>query len=162
MYKLVIYFLLSVFFMTMFALQVDEQVSMNTLFRVKHGLNRATHAAAQQLDELKLAQGVMSIHVQAAEQRAYEYMQTNLQLDLNNMPLQEGFLEAPIDVLVFDVINEDRIFPYHYMNDEYNYEVTLERPGVVMIIRVEYPRIYHVIGPITWVVKGAAEIYPII
>ncbi|MEX1031246.1 MAG: hypothetical protein WDZ91_14555 [Paenibacillaceae bacterium] len=162
MYKLVLYLLLLVFFMTMFALQMDEEISMNTLFRVKHGLNRATHAAAQQLDEQKLAQGMMSIDSQVAEEKAYEYLQSNLQLDLNNMPLQGSFLESPVEVLVLDIINENRVFPYHYMNVDYDYEVTLERPGVVMIIRVEYPRIYHVIGPITWIIKGTAELYPII
>lgn len=162
MHKIVLYMLLLVFFMTLFALQIDEEMSMNTLFRVKHGLNRATHAAAQQLDEQKLAQGIMSIDPQAAEEEAYNYLQSNLQLDLDNLPLQGSYLESPVEVVVLEIINENRIFPYLYVNDDYDYEVTLQRPGVIMIIRVEYPRIYQVIGPITWVIKGAAELYPVL
>jgi len=148
--------------MMLFALQIDEEVSMNTLFRVKHGLNRATHAAAQQLNEEKLAQGIMSIDPFAAEEKARDYLQYNLQLDVNNYPLQGSFLESPLEILVFEIINENRIFPYHYVNEDFGYEVTLLRPGVVMIIRVEYPRIYQLIGPITWVIKGTAELYPVI
>lgn len=162
MHKIVLYMLLLVFFMTLFALQIDEEVSMNTLFRVKHGLNRATHAAAQQLDEQKLAQGIVSIDPQAAEEEAYYYLQSNLQLDMDNVPLQGSFLESPVEVVVLEIINENRIFPYHYVNGDYDYEVTLQRPSVIMIIRVEYPRIYHVIGPITWVIKGTAELYPVL
>lgn len=162
MHKIVLYMLLLVFLMTLFALQIDEEVSMNTLFRVKYGLNRATHAAAQQLDEQKLSQGIMSIDPLAAEEEAYNYLQSNLQLDFDNLPLQGSFLESPVEVVVLEIINENRIFPYLYVNDDYDYEVTLQRPGVIMIIRVEYPRIYQVIGPITWVIKGAAELYPIL
>jgi hypothetical protein len=162
MYKLVLYLLLITFLMTMFALQLDEEISMNVLFRAKHGLNRATHAAVQQIDEQKLSQGLMSIDSGAAKEKAYEYLQGNLQLDHNNVPLLGSFLESPVDILIFDVINDNHIFPYHYVNSMYNYNVTLERPAVVMIIRVEYPRIYKVMGPITWVIKGAAELYPII
>lgn len=162
MYKIVLYMLLLVFFMTLFALQMDEEVSMNTLFRVKHGLNRATHAAAQQFDEQKLAEGIMSIDPQAAEEEAYYYLQSNLQLDMDNLPLPGSFLESPVEVLVLDIINENRIFPYLYVNDDYDYEVTLQRPSIVMIIRVEYPRIYQVIDPIMWVIKGTAELYPVI
>ena len=133
---------------------------MNTLFRVKHGVNRAAHAAAQQLDDSKLAQGILSIDSVKAQSQANLYLQQNLRLSSDLTPLPDGFLRAPIDVLVLEVINENRIFPYHYVNAEYGYEVTLNRPGVIMIIRVEYPRIYRVMGPITWVVKGAAELYP--
>jgi hypothetical protein len=161
MYKLVLYLLLFTFLMTMFALQLDEEISMNMLFRAKHGLNRATHAAAQQLDEQKLSQGFMSIDSGAAKDKAYEYLQANLQLDHNNVPLPGSFLKSPVDILIFDVINDNYVFPYHYVNSTYNYHVILERPAVVMIIKVEYPRIYEVIGPITWVIKGAAELYPI-
>ncbi len=160
MYKLLLYLLLIVFFMTMFALQIDEEVSMNTLFRVKHGLNRATHAAAQQIDVHKLAQGITSIEIQSAEDKAYDFLQANLQLDVNNVPQQGSFLDTPVDVVVFEVINENHVFPYNYVNNECNYEVTLQRPGVVMIIRVEYPRIYQVLGPITWFIKGTSELYP--
>jgi hypothetical protein len=161
MYKIVLYMLLLVFFMTLLALQIDEEVSMNTLFKVKHGLNRATHAAAQQLDEQKLAQGILSIDPQRAEEEAYHYLQYNLQLDEDNLPLPGSFLQTPVEVLVFEIIDENQIFPHLYVNDDYNYKVTLQRPGVVMIIEVEYPRIYQVIGPITWIVKGTAELYPV-
>lgn len=160
MYKLVLYLMLSVFYMMLLALQIDEEVSMNTLFKVKHGLNRAAHAAAQQLDNDKLAQGIFSIDTEKAEEEACYYLQWNLRLDADNVPLPGSFLRSPVKVMVLEVVNENHVFPYDYVNDDYDYAVTLSRPGVVMIIRVEYPRIFRVIGPITWLVKGTAELYP--
>src|SRR5690554_7630172 len=121
MYKLVLYLLLAVFFMTMYALQLDEEVSMNMLFRAKHGLNRSTHAAAQQFDKQKLAEGIMAIDQQAAEEIAYEYLQSNLKLDPANIPLRESFLESPVEVLVLEVLNENLLYPYHYVNDDFDY-----------------------------------------
>lgn len=158
MHKLVLYVLLAVFYLTLHALQVDEEMAMHTLFRAKHALNRSTHAAAQQLDSAKLARGVYSIDPLSAESTALLYLQSNLSLTSTNDPQPGTFFRTKIKVQVLEVINETQAFPYTYTNATFDYEVTLEKPGVIMIIEVEYPRTYQVMGPITWQIKGAAEL----
>lgn len=159
MYKFLILLLLIVFQMGMLALQLDEERAMHVLFELKHGVNRTTHAAAQQVDTAMLSQGIWSIDEAQAETIAAQYLQANLLLDGDNKPLPDSSLLAPVEIKVFEVVNADRHFPYRYVNQEYNYDVTLDRPGVVMIIEAEYPRIYRMISPITWLVKGTAELY---
>lgn len=158
MYKIVLYVLLALFFMVMYALQMDEEMAIHTLFRTKHALNRSAHAAAQQLDYIKLARGIYSLDPIAAEAMALLYLQQNLNLTVSNDPIPGSFLRSRVEVLVFEVINENHTFPYTYFNDTYKYTVTLERPGVIMVIQVDYPRTYNVIGPISWKIKGAAEL----
>jgi hypothetical protein len=159
--KLVIYVLLMVFGMLLMAVQIDEELAMNTVFQVKHGVNRAVHAAAQQMDQDKLAQGIAAIDEERAEAVAYQYLQANLDLDEDQTPLPGSFLRTPVEILVFEVINNEEIFPYHYVNAQFGYEVTLDKPGAVLIIGVEYPRIYAIIQPIHWVIKGTAELYEV-
>jgi hypothetical protein len=157
MYKLVLFLLLSVFLMTLHAKQFDEEIAMNSLFQAKYALNRAVHAAAQQLDTDKLARGITSINTVKAERTALQYLQKNLNLNASNMPLPNAFLRSKVEVLVFNVINENEAFPYTYTNLDYDYKVMLQRPGIIMIIRVVYPRTYSIVGPITWEIKGVSE-----
>ena len=60
--------------MTLYALQTDEELAMHTLFQGKHGLNDAVHAAAQQSDSSKLAQGIHSIDEGKAQSAAIQYL----------------------------------------------------------------------------------------
>lgn len=140
------------------ALQLDRELAVNTLFRAKYALNRTTHAAAQQLIPHKLADGIYAIDPDKAWEAALTYLQTNLQLDETNSPLPGSFLKSTVDILVFEVINEDQVFPYRYLHPDFQFDVTLTRPGVVMVIRVEYPRTYRLLGPITWQIRGASEL----
>lgn len=158
MYKILLYVLLIGFFMALFGLQTDEELAMHTLFEAKHGLNRAAHAAALQVDEDKLAQGTLSINPDAAWTAALRYMQENLHLNGANEPLPGTFLKQPVEVAVFEVINENNSFPYVYENPGFGYTVTLNRPGVVIIAKVHFPRTYGVLGPITWEIKSSSEL----
>lgn len=158
MYKLIAFLLLIGFVMLLHALQADEEIALQALFQGKRSVNRAAHAAAQQIDMQKLKEGIVSIDPAGAEQFAYDYLQSNLRLDASNEPLPGTFWRSRAEVLVFEVINEDRMFPYMYANSAYDYSVTLQKPGVIMIVRLEYPRTYTVLGPITWEIKGAAEL----
>ena len=158
MYKLILYLLLSAFILEMFALQTDEEIAMNTLFYGKHALNRAVHAAVLQSDLSKLSRGIHAIDSVKAEAAALQYLQRNLRLDTDNQPLPDTFLKEQVHILEFTVINEDHVFPYTYENAKYDYTATLYRPGVVMIIELSYPRTYGILSPITWQIKGTAEI----
>lgn len=158
MYKLILFILAGGFIMTVYALQIDEELAMHALFQGKHAVNRAVHAAAQQVDPDKLASGIYSINPSQARQAALAYLRKNLLLDGNNFPLPGTFLRTEIEVLALDVINETETFPFIYSRSEYVYQTVLQKPGVVMIIRLEYPRTYRILEPIVWEIKGAAEL----
>ena len=158
MYKLVLVMLMMVIWMFMHALQTDEEMAISALFQSKHAVNRAAHAAAQQVDLAALSEGSFHIDEAAASEQAARYLQANLQLDESGQPLPGSYLREKVEVLVFEVINDDHSFPFTYINSFYNYEVTLKRPGVVMIAKVVYPRVFTVIEPIEWTIKGTAEL----
>lgn len=158
MYKLVLIVAMMSVWLTMQLQQIEHELAMKTLFQGKHAINRAAHAAAQQLDIEALGNGVMAIDSEAAAIIAAQYLQVNLRLDENGDPLQDSFLRNPVEVLVFEVVNADRTFPYSYRNDTYDYEVELLRPGVVLIAKVVYPRAFRLTDEIEWEIKGAAEL----
>lgn len=158
MNKLLLYMLLIVFMASLLALQADEELSMHTFFDAKHALNRATHAAAQQTDPLMLAEGVADLDPDRARSCALQYLRENLRLNEDLTPEPGSFLQAPVEVIALDVIGAEAAFPYVYEQPLYDYSVTLARPGVVMLIRLRYPRMYSVLDPVEWVVKSASEL----
>ncbi|MDF2668662.1 MAG: hypothetical protein K0R67_968 [Paenibacillus sp.] len=158
MYKLLLFILMFSFLLLMNAMQTDEQLAMQALFEGKRAVNRAAHAAAQQVDMQKLAEGIVSIDPLVSQATALDYLRANLKLDANNMPLPSSFWRSQVEIAVFEVFNENRTFPYTYTNMLYNYSITFKRPGVVLIVRITYPRVFSVISPIVWEVKGAAEL----
>jgi len=150
--------LMAVMWVTAHAQQMDEEMAMKALFQAKHAVNRAAHAAAQQLNEEQLARGTLWIDPVSASNAAKTYLMGNLQLDSNLKPIAGSYLRQPVRIEVFKVINADELFPYTYRNSAYNYEVTLQRPGVILIIHLDYPRVFNVLDPIDWYVKGVAEL----
>ncbi|WP_254777139.1 hypothetical protein [Paenibacillus sp. yr247] len=148
---------MSVVYLSLFALQTDEELAMHTLFHGKHALNNAVHAAAQQSDQVKLAGGIHAIDETKARNAALQYLQTNLRLNGMNDPLPNTFLRSRVVVELFKIVNDNEVFPYTYLDAGYGYSVTLDRPGVIMFIRLEFPRTYTVLQPITWTIKSSAE-----
>lgn len=158
MAKLVFSVLMIVIWWMLHALQMDEEIAMGTVHEAKRAVDRAAHAAAQQLDREKLEMGVISIQHELAESATLTYLQENLSLDESLTPLPDSFLRDAVTVRDFAIINEDVSFPYTYRNPLYDYEVTLERPGVVLIVHVKYPRLFGVLAPVEWELKGSAEL----
>ncbi|MBO7747854.1 hypothetical protein I8J29_27045 [Paenibacillus sp. MWE-103] len=158
MYKLVLVMLMAVVWMLLHALQTDEEMAVAALFQGKHAVNRAAHAAAQQIDPAALADGRLHIDEASARAEAGEYLRRNLQLDENGLPLPGTYWKERVEVVDFQVLNDDLTYPYTYRNEDYDYEVTLQRPGVVLIVRLAYPRVFSVMDPITWTIKGTAEL----
>lgn len=158
MYKLVLIVAMMMLWLTAHLLQVEEEMAMKTLFLGKHAVNRAAHAAAQQVDKASLGDGIARIDKDAASEAAAFYLQQNLGLDSSGAPLPRSFLKSPVQVLVFDIINSEQPFPYYYRNEQYDYDVVLQRPGVVIIAKVEFPRSFSVMEPIEWNIKGTAEL----
>lgn len=159
MYKLILSIMLAVGCVMLSAQQMDELMAMHALFQAKNAANRAAHAAAQQVDRKRLSLGERWIDEARAEAVARYYLQENLQLDDTLQPLPESFWQSQVEWLVFDVINGDETFPYLYQNDMYRVSEKLERPGVVLIIALEYPRTFSLIEPIRWELKAVAELY---
>lgn len=157
-YKLVVYMLVLAVFTLVFALQAEQELAMQALFRAKRAVNYAAHAGAQQIDAAKLSAGIVALDPVAAEAAALTYLRANLQLDESNAPLPGSFLRTRVDVLAFDVVNETATFPYSYTNAAYSFAAQLRQPGVAMVVRVEYSRLFSLLPPIAWDVKGAAEL----
>jgi hypothetical protein len=157
MYKLLLFTLLAVVWMMLQTLQLDEELAIRTLFASKQAVNRAAHAAAQQLDAAALADGIVRIDEPTAEAAAMLYLRANLRIDEAGEPLPGSRLRDPVEVLALEIVNVGESFPYVYRNDAFGYEVTLKRPGVIMIVRIRNPRTFTMLEPIEWQVKGTAE-----
>lgn len=158
MHKLVFCFLMVVLWWLLHAMQLEEEAALGTLHEGKRAIDRAAHAAAQQIDRHKLETGTLAIDPAAAEAAARVYLAENLRLEPNLAPRAGEWLTAAPEIVEFAVINEQHTFPYTYRNAAYDYEVTLRRPGVVLIVHLACPRIFGVIDPIEWDLKGAAEL----
>lgn len=138
--------------------QWDQQMAMRSLFTIKQAVNRAAHAAAQQVDDVRLSEGKLVIDPQRARDLAEQYLQWNLKLDTDNRALPDGYFKGQLHILDMQIIGEEAQFPYVYGSDEWDYEVTLRRPGVILIVELAYPRMFALMQPLTWQVKGAAEL----
>ncbi|QJC51208.1 hypothetical protein HGI30_06280 [Paenibacillus albicereus] len=158
MYKLLLILLMSMLWLGAHAAQADQERAVRMLFEAKHAVNRAAHAAAQQLDEEELAEGRFDVDEERAEAAAREYLQENLRLDEQGRPVQGSRLKAAVIIEAWKVIGQEQSFPYIYRDSRFGYEVTLDRPGVVLIARIEHPRLFSVMEPIVWHVKGAAQL----
>ncbi|WP_123039340.1 hypothetical protein [Cohnella candidum] len=157
MAKLVFAVMMTVIWWMLHALQMDEELALGTVHEAKRAVNRAAHAAAQQVDRDKLEVGELALDADRAEMAALAYLRENLRLDEGLAPLPGSFLKEPVRVLQFAVIGPEVSFPYTYRNDTLGYEVTLRRPGVVLIVHLAFPRMFGVISPIEWDLKGSAE-----
>lgn len=158
MYKLLLMVMMMSLWVSVQLIGIEEELAMKTLSQSKRAVNRAAHAAAQQLDKAALGDGELRIDGAAAAEAAMMYLGGNLLLDFHGNPLENSFLREPVEVLVFDIINGDETFPFYYRNDEHHFEAVLRRPGVVLIVKVVYPRAFRVLEPIEWEVRGAAEL----
>ncbi|MDB4867256.1 MAG: hypothetical protein JWR03_1589 [Cohnella sp.] len=157
MAKLVFSILMVVIWWMLHALQMDEELALGTVHEAKRAVDRAVHAAAQQVDPKKLELGIPALQQEEAEAAAIAYLRENLRLDAALVPLPGSFLREAVKVEEFAVINDNMLFPFTYRSTRFNYEVTLSHPGVVMIVHVAFPRLFGVLAPVQWDLKGSAE-----
>jgi hypothetical protein len=158
MAKLVFSVLMIVIWWMLHALQMDEELAMGTVHEGKRAVDRAAHAAAQQLDREKLELGMLSIKPELAEQAALLYLRENLSLDAGLNPEPDSLLQDPLEIRVFKVFNEEVDYPFTYRNSLYDFEITLDRPSVILIVHMKYPRLFGVLAPVEWDLKGSAEL----
>ena len=86
-----------------------------------------------------------------------QYLQANLRLNADNDPLPDTFLRAGLWWNYLRLLMIMRYFLIRMWMTGSDYSVTLDRPGVIMFIRLEFPRTYTVLQPITWTIKSSAE-----
>ncbi|RUS42087.1 hypothetical protein [Cohnella sp. AR92] len=158
MHKLVFVVLMLSLWWMLHAVQVDEELALSVVHEGKRAVDRAAHAAAQQLDEDKLELGVLAIDREEAQAAAARYLQENLRLEPDFAPRADGYLRERVEVQALEIVDETASFPYVYRNEEYDYETIFRRPGVVLIVKIVYPRIFAAIPPIEWELKGSAEL----
>lgn len=158
MHKLLFALFMTVIWLAAQAAQTDEERAVRVLFDAKHAVNRAAHAAAQQLDERELAEGRFILDETKALEEAMTYLQQNLKLDEQGVPLPGSRLRDRVTVDAWHVVGRNESFPFTYRNSEFNYEVTLDRPGVILIVHVVYPRVFSIMEPVEWHIKGAAQL----
>lgn len=158
MYKILLVIILAAVFFGLYAIQLDQEAAVQTFFELKRAVNRAAHAAAQQIDMQQFSKGVISFDDVQAFQVAKTFLQQNLRLDEQLSAEDDASINGQVDIRVFELIDGSYSFPYEYSNDTYDYSVTLERPGVILIVYAEYRRMFQALEPIYWYVKGAAEI----
>ncbi len=156
MNKLLLIVLLLTMTVLLQAAQLEEEVAYHTFFRTKNAVNRAAVAAAQQLDAAALAEGRIMIDSHEARHTAEWYLQRNMGLDSQHRPRLDGFLKHRIEWLRFEVINEGP-FPYRYYDPSINYEVVLEKPGVIAVIRLRYPGVFLWYDELEWEIKATGE-----
>ncbi len=159
MYKIILYMLIILMAVLLHATQVAEELAMHVFFKAKQAVNYAAHAAAQQLDSAALAYGVLDIDSEAAAQYALAYLRANLGLDESNVPAANSFLKHEVEIVKLKVIDASYSFPYDYESPYGDdYQVRFHRPGVVLIVRIQYPATFTLLDPIIWEVKSSAQI----
>ena len=158
MYKVLWFISVIVVSVFLHAVQIEQEAALRALLQAKNTVNRAVHAAAQQVDQAALAEGKRVINPVRAKEEMLQYIQYHLNLDELLEPLPNSLYQSKAIVDVFDVIQEDQSFPYIYTDEEKGIDITLQKPGVILILRLEYPRAFSWIEPFGWDLKAAAEI----
>ncbi len=147
-----------VVWLTMYAQQLDQELAMKVYYKGKYAVNRATHAAAQQLDKHRLAEGQLFIDEERAIIMAKQYLYQNLLLDENGVPTPQSFLQSPLHIVLFEIINADQQFPYLYDNSQYGIRLQLEQPAVIIVVALKYPSIFLHNDPVEWYVAGSSQL----
>lgn len=146
MYKFIVYLLLLIILFYAYMDQLSNHMAYTHYYKMKYALNRATHAAAMQIDEAALGNGTIMID----ETAAFEAAQQLLALNSHNQSYQ---------IMYFKVINNvSTTTPYNYINREWNIDVTLSKPAVVMVIEASLPHIISTKQPYIWKINGTSEV----
>jgi len=158
LYKLLLIPLMLVVSLTMYAQQIDQELAMKVYYKGKYAVNRATHAAVQQLDSFRLADGELFIDEDRAFDMAKQYLYANLLFDANGQPTAQSFIQSPIRILLFEVVNADQTFPYQYENPQYGIRLSLHKPAVVLVVALDYSGIFLRNDPVKWNIVGSSQL----
>lgn len=161
MYKLLIIPLMLIVWLSLYAGAIDQELAMKSYYKGKHAVNRGAHAAALQLDSLALAEGIFQLDPIQARAEAERMIYLNLLLDEAGNPTAQSFIRKPVQIVHFDVLDASLSYPYHYKLDSYDFQTTFERPAVIVVIKISYPRIFSINNPVEWNIIGSAQLVPL-
>jgi len=150
--------------------------------RVKRDLALATHAAAMDVDKVKLAEGILALEPLKSNASFYNFLQKNMRLDRSNQPLPESYLlkgpvihkllyvdyeEGTIQPLLGDASNcslSDKEITCSVVANAGTAKVTtrtiaepLAGPSVVSVIEVEHNR-FSIFAPEPIVVADTQQV----
>lgn len=143
-------FCLVVFFQVM-----DMSVLTAQKERMKLHLNRAVHAASLEINMDQLRAGKLELNPGRARAVFFDYAQTQMRLDDQMMPTSDSYLSDPVEVVVFEVVNEGP-FPQWFRKEvvisagtdkeqRYLIEEYLRGPSLVTAVQTRH-RGFGVIG----------------
>lgn len=146
MYKFIVYLFLIVALLFAYFDQLSNHASFIHYYKYKYAINRATHAAAMQLDDYALAEGRVIID----QNKAYD-----VAIKLLNMNIEQ----PNYSIRLFDVIqlgpNES---PFHYKNANWGIDVIVYNPAVVMVVETSYNHFISSKSPYKWEIYGTSEV----
>lgn len=147
MYKFIIYPLLILVILFANLDQLSNHASLLHYYKYKYAINRATHAAAMQMDSRALAEGYIVINEEEALAVALEILNKNV-------------AEHSYSLKYFEVVQLSSFstIPYYYSNKQWDIELILYRPAVVMVIETEYAHIISSKQPYSWTIFGTSEV----
>jgi len=161
MYKLLIFPLMLVVWLSLYASGIDQELSMKSYYKGKQAVNRGAHAAALQLDKIALAEGIFQLDPIKARAEAEKMIYRNLSLDETGKPTSQSFIRTPVQIVHFEVLDASLSYPFHYELDSYDFQTTFYRPAVVIVMKLTYPRIFSINNPVEWNIIGSAQLVPL-
>jgi len=146
MYKFIIYPILIVLLLFTSLDQLSNHAALIHYYSYKYAVNRATHAAAMQLDKEALADGHIVIDEYEAQLAARQLLNLNLEKD-------------SYTITFFEVVHvESENVPYHYVNKQWNIELYLYKPAVILVISTELPHMIKSKPSFLWNIFGTSEV----
>lgn len=133
---------LSVFFICVMQMELDQDMASLLNERIKNALNRATHDASLQINQQQLSIGSSQYDQTAALSVFRKTLAFNLGLNpLTLKPLENTiFSTAPVIEFIDFIDDNDNIsFPYLYQNNTYRINKIIRGPAIVTVISIEKP-----------------------
>jgi hypothetical protein len=152
-YKIASFLIIAPLLVMLLLLQLDHDYATALFIQAKQAVNRSVQAAAMQVDLESWAAGEPVLEPVQAESTFKDYLKDNLKLATGNLKNQIG----EIDVTIVD---RSHVFPYTFQS-KWNDTIVFHSPGLFVSVKLTYPRLYKVLGPITWTIRGAEQIIPL-
>jgi hypothetical protein len=134
-------------------LELDYDHATAMFIQAKQAVNRSVQAAAMQIDPESWAAGEPVLEPIRAESIFKDYLKDNLKLSTGNLKNHIGEIEVTI-------VDRSHSFPYTFQS-KWNDTIVFRSPGLFVSVQLTYPRLYKVLGPITWNIRGAEQIVPL-
>jgi len=161
MYKLLMIPLMLVIWLAMYGSGMEQELAMKFYYKAKQAVNRGAHAAALQIDQVSLADGVFQLDVDRAKTEAKSYIYRNLNLDQSGNPTEASFVNERVEIVHFEVLDAELIYPYHYELEQYSFSTVFHSPAVIIVLNISYPGIFSNGNPVEWNIVGSAQLVPL-